>query len=224
MENIKLEGFMSTMNNMLSGAGPGALAGSAILPGWGTAIGGLVGGIGGAIGGGLMGGNKETPMQGKQRELVDQLLASLKGSGPYSDMFNSNEATFNKSFRDPAMSMFKNQISPQIQQGYIASGQQRGTGMEDTLTRAGVDLDQLLNQQYAQYQQNAQGNRMNAMNTILSMGAGQPQLSAGERAMQGLGGYLSSDQFGKGMYNLGDVIARKGFGEERKVISPQYNQ
>lgn len=36
----------------LSGAGSGAAAGTAILPGWGTAIGAVVGGLGGLLGGG----------------------------------------------------------------------------------------------------------------------------------------------------------------------------
>ena len=124
----------------------GAAVGSIFGP-----IGSLVGGGLGSIAGGLMSSRpKPTDMQNQQKELVDQLLASLKGDGPYSDLFNVNEESFNKGFRDPAMAQFKNQIAPQIQQQYIAAGQQRGTGMEDSLARAGVDMDQMLNQKYAQ--------------------------------------------------------------------------
>src|SRR3954471_24933150 len=80
---------------------------------------------------------KETKMQKTQRKLVDQLIASLSGSGPFSDLFNSDESVFQKSFVDPAKSLFNNQIAPQIQQQFIASGQQRGSGLDDQLLRAG---------------------------------------------------------------------------------------
>jgi hypothetical protein len=216
VENINLEAFMSdTMGNILSGAGTGAAAGSTFGP-WGTAIGGLVG----AVGGGLASReNKETKMQSKQRELVDQLLASLKGQGPYSDLFKADQETFNKSFRDPALFMFRNQVTPQIQQAYIASGQQRGTGMEDTLSRAGVELDQLLNQHFAQFQQNAQQNKMNAMNTLLGMGQGAPRTpSAGQAAFQGLAGYMQKPEFQESIENI--LSKRKGFEDIQDTYKP----
>ena len=38
-----------------------------------------------ALGGGIMKGmsGNETPIQGKQRETIDQILASMQGEGPY---------------------------------------------------------------------------------------------------------------------------------------------
>ncbi len=138
--------------------------------------------------------NKPTENQQRQRELVDQLMASLKGNGPFNDLFNANEDTFNKSFRDPALSNFKNRTVPAIQQGYIGGqyGQQRGgTGLEDTLTRAGVDMDQLLNQHYANFQQNAQNNQIGGINAILNQGAGPSQTPGiGESIRQGAQGFL----------------------------------
>src|SRR5215204_4940687 len=125
-----------------SGGIGGAGAGSAFGP-WGTAI----GGIGGTLAGGLFGGDSsssETQMQAKQRELVDQLISSLNGNGPYADLFSANEEDFNKSYRDPALANFKNRTAPAIQAQYTggALGQQReGTGVQDSLTRAGVDMD-----------------------------------------------------------------------------------
>jgi len=183
-----------------SGAASGAAVGSAIMPGWGTAIGGLAGGLAG----GLFGrSNKETQMQKKQKELVDQMLASLNGQGPFSNLFNVDEASFQKSFVDPMKQQFSSQIAPQIQQSFIASGQQRGTGMEGNLTRAGVDMDQLLNQQYGQMQQQGQANKMNMMNSILGMGPGAADTpSVGQSMMQGLGGYLSSDAFSKDIQGI----------------------
>jgi hypothetical protein len=158
---------------------------SQILP---SLIGATAGGIGG-----LFGGDKETPMQGKQRELIDQLLGSLGGSGPYSDLFSADEGAFQKSFVDPAKAMFSHQIAPQIQQQYIAGGQQRGTGMEDTLTRAGVDLDQMLNQNYMQFMQQGQQNKLGAINSILSQGAGpRAEESPWDRFMGGVAGFGTS--------------------------------
>jgi hypothetical protein len=200
------------------GVGTGASIGSAmgsIVPGIGTAIGSLAGGLLGGAGGGFLGRqNQETPMQAKQREVIDQLMASLQGNGPYSDLFNADEGTFQRSFVEPMKQKFQSQIAPQIQQSYISSGQQRGTGLDDTLTRAGVDIDQLLNQHYAQMQQQAQANKMNAFGSVLGMGAGPAQTpTIGQSIGQGVSGYLSGGSFGK---DIGDITQafsskRKGF-------------
>jgi hypothetical protein len=154
-----------------------------------------------SIGGGLLSkGQKETQIQSRQRELIDEILASIKGEGPFSNLFNVDEDTFQKSFVEPAKQRFQSQIAPQIQQSFIAGGQQRGTGMEDTLARAGVDMDQLLNQQYGQLQQQAQQRQLNALSGILGQGAGVPQqLGFGEKLGQSLQGYLSGEAFPKSM-------------------------
>jgi len=208
---------MSTGSNIASGAQTGATIGGTIgsfVPGIGTAIGGVAGGAIGGIAGGIFGKeNKETPIQARQREMVDLLYSSVKGDGPFSNLFNVDEASFQKSFVDPMKQKFQSQIAPQIQQSYIASGQERGTGMEDALTRAGVDMDQLLNQYYSQQQQGAMNRQANTMGSMLGMQPGPQQTpTTGQAAMQGLGGYLQSDKFGQ---NLDDVLQsfqkRKGF-------------
>lgn len=81
-------------------------------------------------------GTKRSKLDKNKEQLINQLLASLSGEGQFSDLFAMDENAFQKSFVDPAKSMFSNQIAPQIQQSYIASGQQRGTGLDDTLTRS----------------------------------------------------------------------------------------
>ena len=195
----------------LSGAATGATIGSAI-PGIGTAIGAGVGGLIGGAAGGLAGRRKETDIQKKQRELVDEMLMSLRGEGPYSDLFTANEATFEKSFAEPARARFRNVTAPQIQQSYIQGGQQRSTGMEDTLTRAGVDMDQLLNEQYMDYLQGAQNRRADAMGNILGQGAGAlPDQGFGEAALQGVAGYAAKPEFKK---SIEDILA--SFGQKKK--------
>src|SRR5687768_5701295 len=139
---------------------------------------------------------KETKMQKTQRKLVDRLITSLGGQGEFSDLFNFDQDLFTKSFIEPAQAKFRNQIAPQIQQQYIASGQQRGTGLDDTLTRAGVDLDSMLNQYMFQAQENAMGRKQNALNSILGMGSGAGNETTGmQDIFSGLSGYLSSDNF-----------------------------
>jgi hypothetical protein len=156
-----------------------------------------------------------TPIQRSQKDLLDQLIASVKGNGPFSDMFNFDEEAFQKSYVDPAKQMFSSQIAPQIQQGFISQGQQRGTGMENQLTRAGVDMDQLLNQAYAQMQQNAQQNKMGAINSILGMGAGPgstPGQSAGSAIGQGLSGYMAGG-FGNDLSGILSAFRPQGQSE-----------
>jgi len=180
----------------LGGAGTGATLGSFAGP-----VGSAVGAGLGAVAGGIFGRKKETGLQKKQRNLVDDLLASLKGQGTYNDLFNADEASFQKSFVDPAKARFNNQIAPQIQQNAIASGQQRGSGLDDTLTRAGVDLDQLLNEHYMNYQQGAQNRQSSAISNILGQ-PGSGAQSVGEGASQGFAGYLSSSGFKDDLANI----------------------
>lgn len=206
--------------DITKGAGTGATIGGtigSIIPGVGTAIGTAAGGlIGGGLGGLFGRSDKQTAMQGKQQELVDQLLASLSGNGPFSNLFNVDEDSFQKSFVDPMKQKFQSQIAPQIQQSYISSGQQRGTGLDDTMTRAGVDMDQLMNQYYMQQQQGAMNRQAGAIGNILQMGAGAPKTpGVGQSIMQGIGGYMSSDKFGKDIGDLiGSISKRKGFEDD----------
>lgn len=174
----------------------------------------------GSIGGGLLAGSgvpQETKMQRTQRKLVDKLIASLSGNGPFNDLFNADETAFQKSFIEPAQSMFRNKIAPQIQQEYIANGQQRGTGLDDTLTRAGVDLDALLNQHMYQFQQDAMNRKQNTINSILGAGSGAAiQPSSGQNLMSSAAGFLSSDafkDFSKGLFKNApmDYPQRKGY-------------
>lgn len=164
----------------------------------------------------------ESKMQRTQRKLVDKLLSSLNGDGPFSDLFNADQATFQKSFVDPAKSMFNNQIAPQIQQQYIASGQQRGTGLDDQLLRAGVDLDQLLNQQMYQFNNDATNRKQSGINAILQSGSGAANRpTAGQDVMSGLGGYLSSDNFANQFSQIFNNSTNQGNTTAPNAIAPR---
>lgn len=154
----------------------------------------------------------ESKLQTTQRNLVDDLLASLKGKGSFNDLFNSSDEQFQKSFVNPAKSMFNNQIAPQIQQNSIFSGQQRGSGLDDALARAGIDLDQMLNSNYLDFQQNAQNRQTNAIGSILGQQGPQSQLvnanngtpaqSNGSAIGQGLGQFITGGGLGDSIGNI----------------------
>lgn len=162
---------------------------------------------GGSIASGWLSGQgaagKETKMQRTKRKLIDRLLSSLEGKGPLADLYSTDENVFHKSFIEPAQAMFRNQIAPQIQQQYIASGQQRGTGLDDTLTRAGVDLDSMLNQYLYQFNQDAMNRKQSTINSILGSGDGAPNETSGMQDLfSGLSGYLSSEGFANTASNI----------------------
>lgn len=182
-----------------------------------------------SIGSGYLAGrgqaSKESKMERTKRKLVDKLLSSLNGEGEFADLYNTDENAFQKSFVEPAQAMFRNQIAPQIQQQYIASGQQRGTGLEDQLLRAGVDLDSMLNQNMYQFQQDALNRKQGTINSILGGGGGAPRDSTGKQDIfSSLSGYLSSQGFADTTSNLfkepakttatNIIPARKGFEPE----------
>lgn len=182
----------------------------------------------GSIAGGYLSGrsdkNKETKMQRTQRKLIDQLLSSLNGEGPYSDLYSFDQDTFNKSFVEPAQALFRNQIAPQIQQQYIASGQQRGTGLDDQLLRAGVDLDSMINQYMYQAQQDTLNRKQNTFNAILGAGAGAPSNSSGSDIFSSaVGGYLTSPAFSNAVsqrFPQNPIpSARKGFENDSSRFS-----
>ena len=167
---------------------------------------------------------QESPIQGQQRDIIDELMLGLQGTGPFASLFQSNFEDFEKGFADPARSRFQNQTIPQIQQSFIQTGQQRGTGLEDTLTRAGVDLESLINENFLNFQQGGQNRASNAIGDILGAGPGvQPQQQS--TFGQGVAGFLGGDQFGESLENIFAGLrnpenqarqeARRGFKKDR---------
>ncbi|HJZ04602.1 MAG TPA: hypothetical protein VJ327_01915 [Patescibacteria group bacterium] len=179
----------------------------------------LLASIAGPVASGLLNKSKpkESPIQKQQRKSVDEILAGTKGSGPYANLFASDIDAFQKSYVDPTIDMFSNQISPQIQQSYIASGQQRGTGMEDALTRAGIDMQKLLSQQYGQFQESAMDRQMRALGLAQGAGPGvAPGDTSSERMGQAASGYLASPGYS-------DLLERI-FGQSSSGLSVDNNQ
>jgi len=162
-----------------------------------------------SIGGGLLsrGGSKETETQGVQRNLINELLASVKGNGPFSDLFQKDDEAFQKGFVDPAMSRFRNQIAPQIKEQFSAGGKLRGSAFEDSLSRAGVDINSLLNEQMLNFQQGKESNISSALSSILGAGAGAERpLSTGQALGQSISGFLSQKSGQQSVGALGEGL------------------
>lgn len=168
-------------------------------------------------------GQKATGLQKRKEALLDELLAGVKGQGPFANLFSASPEAFQQGFVDPAMSRFQNVIAPGIQQRYVGMGQQRGTGIQDELARAGVSLSDRLNEQYFNYQQGAQNRGIQAILSALGAqtGEGAPGMSAGEAAQQGIGGVLTSDKFGSALENIFSSAGGSGSGSQAQAAPPQ---
>ncbi len=146
---------------------------------------------------GTSGSGKRSRTQKKNQSTIDDIMAGLKGEGPYASLYTMDEDAFQKSYVDPAKSMFKNQIAPQIAQSYGASGLERSTGMDDAMMRAGVDIDEMINAKYMEWMNNQQNRAAGGIDKILGADVGGTKYSSGERWNQAIGGYLTSPEFNK---------------------------
>lgn len=190
---------------------------------WAPIIAAGVSAAGSIIGGAMnKGGSKETKIQKQQRYMIDDLIRSLRGQGPYSDLYATDENAFNKSFVEPAQQRFRNQIAPQIQQSYIASGQQRGSGLDDQLLRAGVDMNSMLDQYYLDFVNQAQNRKSSTIANILGQSAGAtPPMSTGQAFGQSAAGYLASPAFGQAVNSIGDAYTK--WSANQPVAGSGYN-
>lgn len=172
----------------------------------------------GSIGGGLLGskGPKETAIEKQQRKAIDAILEGLQGSGPYASFFQADQDAFQKSIVDPARGRFEREIVPGITRAFAAQGVERGSGIENYLTRAGVDLNDRINAQYLDFTQGAQNRGLTALMNALGASPGfrdQGQRGAFPQALQG---YLTSGAFQDSIGNILDAFTGGG----GKVAAP----
>ena len=175
-----------------------------------------------SIGGGYLAGRSkgggETKNQKLSRNVAQDLIKSMRGEGPYSNLFQTDEAAFQKSIVDPSISRFRNQISPQIVQQSAGSGGFRGSYLDDQLARAGVDLNQMIDQNYLTFQNQGKDRMANALANIQGMSAGAPnQLTTGQAAGQATAGYLSSEGFEKA---ISEIVKQYSGNQQPQASSP----
>ncbi len=133
-------------------------------------LGPILGGLASGAAGGLFSkfGTKQRDTTPKfQKQLIDQLLQGLQGQGPLASMFQTDQGAFQTSVADPLLQQFQQQTAPEIQQKFIASGQQRGTPLESSLTRAGTDVQSKINELFLPFQQGAQNRQQQAIQQLL---------------------------------------------------------
>lgn len=96
--------------------------------------------LGGGVIGGFQGNNPEdqriSRYSSQQRGLIDQLLEQAqRGTSP-----EAFEDYFQKAVVDPSLTTFTNRVAPAIQQKFVGTGV-RGTPLDDSLARAGADVN-----------------------------------------------------------------------------------
>ena len=180
---------MADWGNVASGAGTGALAGSAISPGWGTLIGGLAGGGLGLFGGG---GKKDkfksTLQQPGQQDLLQQIMAMIQGGGQagqnygqsqqYLSSLLGNDPEAYERFAAPMRQEFEQETLPGIAErfsglgGGLGGGAAGSSGFGQAIGGAAAKFQSNIQNLFAQIRQNAAGQAMNQFNNLLSTGLG----------------------------------------------------
>ena len=108
-----------------------------------------------------------SPMQDQLLQLINQGLES--GEGPYADIFGAfNEGEFNKGVTEPELKNFKENILPQIQEGFAGGGPFQGSGQRRSQNKAAVDLQSKIAQLRYQAQQQQKQNRASGINSVLN--------------------------------------------------------
>lgn len=161
-----------------------------------------------AAGGGILGREKGKPLtteQKRQNELAKLIIDAVTGKGgPFADLVNLDEEAFQRSVVDPSLQRFESQIAPDIQQNFIASRLQRGTGLNDALARAGVDLQSQIDQSYLDFLNKGDDRMIALLGAALGFNpfSPTPAQSILEAAGQGLSGFGSKFDFQK-LFNQG---------------------
>lgn len=142
-------------------------------------------GIPGAIGGGILGlfGGKKnkkkklSTFDENQEKLYKDYTDSLRGEGPFSDLYNfdSDQANdvFDQTIGNPAIRNYKEKIVPGITGQFRGKNLQNSSYLGQSLANSGRDVQEGLDAQRAKYQfegqQGAQNRKANGINSVLNM-------------------------------------------------------
>lgn len=147
-----------------------------------------------------------------QEALRQKQMQGIEGQGPFADLYSFDQAratdVFNQNIRNPAMQQWQESAVPTITGQFRGSNLQNSSYAGEALARSGRDVQRNLDAQMAQYlqsgQQNAQANRMNAINNLQSgqtFDYQKPQQDPWSALMEGglglLGGYYGNRAQGR---------------------------
>jgi len=160
----------------LSGAASGAATGSIFGP-IGTGVGAVVGGIAGLFGSKK---KKKKPkrmstLDPQQQALYNDYVGSIRGEGPFSDLYNYDaegaNANFDQNVSRPAYRNFQENIIPGITGQFRGNNIQNSSYTGEALGRAGRNVQEGLDAQRSNMifngQQNAQQNKQNAIQNVM---------------------------------------------------------
>lgn len=160
-----------------TGALTGGAAGSAILPGIGTAAGALIGGVAGLFGSRKkkQKTKKRSTLDDRQQALYGQYNDAIVGKGPLAGLFKYDtegaNANFDANVSRPAYRNFQENIIPGITGQFRGGNLQNSSYLGQNLSRAGRDVQENLDAQRSsmifQGQQQAQQNQGNAIQNVL---------------------------------------------------------
>lgn len=161
----------------VSGAISGGSLGSMFGP-IGTAVGAVGGGFAGLFGSKKkrQKNKKMSTLDPQQQGLYNDYISSIRGEGPFSDMYNFDSKGYNDVFDQtvsrPANRNFQENIVPQITGQFRSNNLQNSSYAGESLSRAGRDVQENLDAQRSQNifqgQQQANSNKQNAINNILN--------------------------------------------------------
>lgn len=209
---------MVDVSGGVAGAASGAYAGSIFGP-VGSAVGGIAGGLGGLFGGKKKAKPKKvSTLDPQQQKLYAEYIASLRGEGPFSDLYNYNaekaNANFDANVSRPAYRNFNENVIPGITGQFRQGNLMNSSYSAGALGKAGRDVQESLDAQRSDYnyrgEQQAMQNRQNAINQILGMQTFaymQPQESGGGPLDRIMGGF--SKNAGKWAADQFDSLVRK---------------
>ncbi len=165
--------------------------------------------------GGILGRDKGTSLtsgQKSQNEFLDLIMQAIRGEGPLAGLVQGDEDAFQKSVVDPSLQRFNQQIAPGIQQNFIQDRLQRGTGLDDSLSRAGVDLQSNIDEKFLDFQQGGQDRMLQLIQAALGF---TPNVAEkGQTALQGFGQGITDFSSGIDVSGLLDrKKKREGFTE-----------
>ena len=158
-----------------AGAVSGAYAGSTFGP-IGTGVGALVGGVAGLFGSKKKKKpKKRSTLDPQQQALYDDYVASIRGEGSFSDLYNFDadgyNDVFDKTVGRPAYRNFNENIVPQITGQFRSNNLMNSSYAGESLSRAGRDVQESLDAQRSANvfsgQQQAKQNKQGAIDKVL---------------------------------------------------------
>jgi hypothetical protein len=151
-------------------------------------------------------------------EQSQYLSSALSGSGSYSDFlqpYNPEQFSelFQKSFVNPSLQALQRQIIPGIKESFLGLDEMGSTDLNRALAQAATDVSTGLGQQYLNFYNQQQQNRLGALGQLGNLAGTrtfQPHIQQTQGilgpALQGLGSAVGGSLAGGGSAGIGPLM------------------